>query len=480
MSCGFFVLFNSNSKLITRSFKLLSFAALFLFLFFFPSYLFSQTLNSKPSTRSSVEEPFTFPSNWGGTGLMEVPTARIMRKNSYRLGFGEVRPYRYYYGTISPFSRLEITGRITEEMGIPSGLVSQKNFKDKAIDFKYRILSEGKYMPALAVGIMDPHGTRIFPSQYIVAGKQIYPFDFTLGFGNGRFGRRPVIASSEDVRIEMITHPRQWLEDAQFFWGVQFVPSEKYALMLEYSPVKYHKQTGDPAQRKNFQEPVPSEYNFGLRYKPAKWAEIDLSYQRGNRFGVSLSTSFDIGKPLIPIYDPVYREKSFDMLNPIQGRLAKALHNSGFSDIGVAVIDGQLWIEAQNDKYFFTTRAIGVILKIVADINPEDVDEIHIILKENEIPAVELRTAKTDVIDLYAEKMTLREFLALSEINTAITETPDIPVERKSHYKYGIRPSFETFLNDPSGFFRYRIGADGWVSFQPWEGSSFILGLATY
>ncbi len=95
------------------------------------------------------------------------------------------------------------------------------NFKDKAIDLKYQFLSEGKYMPALAIGIMDPHGTRVYPSQYIVASKQIYPFDFTIGFGNGRFGKKPLTSSSEGVKIEIDNRYRRL--------------AERFAVLLGYS-----------------------------------------------------------------------------------------------------------------------------------------------------------------------------------------------------------------------------------------------------
>jgi hypothetical protein len=426
------------------------------------------------------DEPFIYPANWGGTGLMEIPTARIMREDSYRLGVSQVKPYRYYYGAISPLKGLEIDGRITEVLGVPSGLVNQKNYKDKAIDLKYQFLSEGKYMPAFAIGIMDPHGTRIYPSQYIVTSKQIYPFDFTVGFGNGRFGKKPLIASTEGVKIEIVTDPATWLKDSQFFWGIQFAPSEKYALMFEYSPIRYHEQTFDPARNKYFQEPVPSEYNFGLRYKPTKWSEIDLSYQRGNQVGINLSTAFDIGRPLIPIYDPLYREKPVDRQSPIEERLTKALNHSGFSNIGVAVIDNELWIEAQNDKYLYPARAIGVIIKILADVNPDNTDKIHIVLEENKIPVAELVTTRADVIDLYAEKMTLNEFISLSGFNPDISRIPHISIKHRKLFNYGIRPSFEAFLNDPSGFFRYRFGGFGWVSYHPWVGASFITGVAAY
>ncbi len=433
-----------------------------------------------PEDQTSIDEPFISPSNWGGTGLMEVPTARVMREDSYRLGIGQVRPYRYYYGAVSPLRGLEIDGRVTEVLGVPSGLVDQKNIKDKAVDFKYQFVTEGKYMPALAVGIMDPNGTRIYPSQYITASKQIFPFDFTLGFGNGRFGKKPLLSRTEKLKVEMITDTGDWLRDSEFFWGVQFAPSEKYSLMLEFSPIRFDEQTTDPAQSKNFREPVPSKYNFGIRIKPTKWADITLSYQRGEEFGINFSTAFDIGKPLVPIYDPIYRETPADRLNPLQIRITESLYHSGFSSIGVAVVDDQLWIEAQNEKYFYTIRALGIILRILADITPENINRIHIILKENEIPVFEFVTSNTDIRDLYTDKMTLYEFLRLSEFNAVVPDLPDIRDEHKKSLRYGIRPSLETFLNDPSGFFRYRLGVSGWINYQPWKGGSFITGLATY
>jgi len=412
---------------------------------------------------------------------MEIPTARVMRVNSYRIGASMVHPYRYYYGTISPLKGLEIDGRITEVLGI-QGLANPAygNFKDKAVDLKYQFLPEGKYMPALAIGIMDPHGTRIYPSQYIVASKQIYPFDFTLGFGNGRFGEKPVISKAEKFRVEMFTDTEDWLKDSQFFWGIQFAPSEKYALMLEYSPIRFDKQTTDPAQQKYFSNSVPSKFNYGIRFRPVNWAEIDLSYQRGNQFGASFSAAFDIGKPLIPIYDHIYRETPSDRLNPLEMRLTEVLHRSGFSDISVVLAGDDLHIEAQNEKYFYNAKALGIILKILAAVDPQNISRAHIVLKENDIPVVELITSKENIRDLYQEKMTIHEFAQLSKFNTSVEELPNLPGRHKKLLHYGIKPSLETFLNDPSGFFRYRLGMSGWVNYQPWEGASFIAGIATY
>jgi hypothetical protein len=440
-----------------------------LFLFFYPFM-----------TAFASDEPFTYPSNWGGTGLMEIPTARVIRENSYRIGISQIHPYRYYYGAVSPMKGLEINGRITEVIGVPALTSAYGNFKDKALDFKYQFIPEGKYMPAAALGIMDPHGTRVYPSQYVVISKQIYPFDFTIGFGNGRFGKIPLTSAGEGIKLEILSNTKSWLKDSQFFWGIQFALSEKYALMVEYNPIKYHKQTHDPAPSKYFREPVPSNYNFGFRWQPLKWTELDVSCQRGNQIGVNFSTAFNIGRPLIPIYDHPYKENPQEKLNPFSERLQKALSYSGFSDIGVLMEGNDLWIEAQNDTYFYNTKAIGVILRILSEITYENARNVHIILKENGIPLIEFRTTKADITDLYSEKLTLNEFFYLSEVKTDISETLDIPKWNKRLFRYGIKPSFQTFLNDPSGFFKYRFGISGWISYHPWQGTSFIAGFEGY
>ena len=428
----------------------------------------------------AADEPFTNPSNWGGTGLMEVPTARVIRENAYRIGYSQINPYRYYYGVISPLKGLEIGGRITEVMGVPgfSGSAGAQygNYKDKSLDFKYQLISEGKYMPAFAVGIMDPHGSRLYSSQYIALSKQIYPFDFTLGFGNGRFGKKPLPTQGEGIRVEMFQDTKQWLLDSQFFWGVEFAPSKKYAFMVEYSPIQYHKQTRDPAQNKYFNEPVPSNYNFGFRWKPLKWTEIGLSYQRGNQIGVNFSMNFDIGKPIIPIFDIPYKEASEDMLNPLNERITKALSKSGFSDIGIDIKNSDLWIEAQNDKYYYSARAVGMIFRSIEKIIPQDTEEVHIILKQNGIPMFEFITTGADIADLYADNLSIGEFFYLSKINTDITDTLNVTAKNRRLLSYGFKPSFQTFLNDPSGFLKFRLGLMGWIGCHPWKGASFVAG----
>jgi len=50
----------------------------------------------------------------------------------------------------------------------------------------------------------------------------------------------------------------------------------------------------------------------------------------------------------------------------------------------------------------------------------------------------------------------------------------------REYVRWGFMPSVQTFLNDPSGFFKARIGLQVWASAHPWKGSSFVAGLEGY
>ncbi|MCK9392644.1 MAG: YjbH domain-containing protein [Syntrophales bacterium] len=428
------------------------------------------------------DEPFVTPSNWGGTGLMETPTARVMKEGQFRFGVGLINPYRHYYGAISPFKGVEIDGRITEIIDVyTTGLPSSYGaYKDKIADIKYQFLPETKWFPALALGLNDPLGTRIYGSQFIVANKQIYPFDFSIGFGNGRYGRKQLGGSGDSFKAEIFEDPRGWLSDGLFFGGVQFAPTKWLTLMAEYNSIRYDQQTSDPAQPKYFTSPVPSQFNFGLRWKPYDWIEADLSYQRGQQVGVNVSMNFELGQPMLPVFDLPYKEKAELRRNPLAERLDRALKESGFTDIGIKTAGNDLWIEATNDKYYYSPKAVGVVLRILKDTLPPYIEKVHITFAEEGIPILSFVTSREDIAALYEEKLTLKEFLYVSQYRTDVYENLDVERKDRKYYHWGVMPAFRMFLNDPSGFFKYRLGFNEWVKVNPWKGSTLMAALEQY
>jgi hypothetical protein len=434
------------------------------------------------ATARAGDAPFTGPSNYGLTGLLEIPTARVMPENRYRLGVTQVHPYRFYYGTVGLFERIEVNGRATQVLGVPGfgDSAGYGDYKDKSVDAKFQLVKEGKYFPALSLVISDPTGTRIYASQSIVVSKQVYPFDFTLGMGNGRLGKQQLPASGEGFNVELFSNPRSWWLESLPFGGIQFTPTEWLTLMAEYSPLRYQAQTRDPAQPKYFQEPVPSKINAGIRVKPIRWAEIDASWQRGQEFGVSASVSFDIGRPILPIYDPPYREPEPLRKHPLADRIEIALHAIGFSDIGVEGDDFSLQIDAENDRYFFTPNAVEALLDAVAPMIPPKYDYLRIRIKENGIAVAEFIAATPALKELRNGEISKGRFFELSAFRTAYIGAPIPRTSYRRWYDWEIGPSFQAFLNDPSRFFSYRLGVSASLLTFPWAGGMTVLGVAAY
>ncbi|MHB1013094.1 MAG: YjbH domain-containing protein [Desulfobacteria bacterium] len=441
---------------------------------------------ARTRARPAGDEPFTGPNNFGVTGLLETPTARMMPENRYRLGVTQVRPYRYYFGTVGLFDRLEVNGRVTEIIGVKAFTnlpgSSYGNDRDKAVDAKFLLLKEGTFLPAVAVVISDPHGTRLYASQAIVASKRIRPFDVdvSLGLGNGRLGKAPLPAQGEGFKIEMFTDPGKWAREALPFGGIQYAPTPWLSLLAEYSPIRYDRQTTDPAQKKYFPTAVRSPFNFGARVKPLRWLEIGASWHRGNEIGVSASVAFDIGRPLVPIRDEPYLETVEASRAPLRDRIALALADSGFSDIAVSDGGVTMRVDAENDRYFFAPHAIEVLLATIAPFVPPSVEYVRVQLKENGIPVTEATVPASALSGAGGGFFLTDRIRAAAGFRSANFDAPIRPTTHRRWFDYSLKPSFEAFLNDPSGFFKYRVGLSGSFSAFPWRGGTALLGVEGY
>lgn len=176
------------------------------------------------------DRPFNHAANWGGTGLLEIPSARVLEDGVARVGYAQALPYRWIAGGMGVFPGLEISGRYTEISNIESGLGPDFGAnKDKAVDLKYQLLPESKWIPAIALGLHDLQGTKLFEAQYLAVNRQIYPLDFTFGVGTKRL--------------------------KGIFAGVEWAVTEKIHLLAEYSPIDYAE---DPISARGFRRaPIP-------------------------------------------------------------------------------------------------------------------------------------------------------------------------------------------------------------------------------
>jgi hypothetical protein len=227
------------------------------------------------------DRPFNNSANWGGTGLMEMPNARVLDDGVIRFGAAQAGSYRWYAGTMGVLPRLEFGGRFTEFLNYHLS-DEYGNNKDKAFDIKLQILKESKYIPAVAIGVNDFWGTRLFPSEYIAFSRQIYPLDITFGFGTKRLSGG---ASTFGV------------EDLGPFGGIEWNVTNRINLMAEYSPIEYEK---DPFATRNQTQKASSPVNVGIRAEILRGVDLGLSWQRGDTIGFMLHFNLKLGKSILP------------------------------------------------------------------------------------------------------------------------------------------------------------------------------------
>ncbi len=100
------------------------------------------------------------------------------------------------------FPWLEVVVRYTEAKQIPYQPTIDQTWKDKGIDFKFRLLEESDRIPALAIGFQDIGGTGSYASEYLVATKSQKNFNISLGLGWGRLAGE-----------EHISNPLSWISN---------------------------------------------------------------------------------------------------------------------------------------------------------------------------------------------------------------------------------------------------------------------------
>ena len=154
-------------------------------------------------TFSSIDDYFLYDvepssSNYGLTGILELPNARFMEEASLRFNFSSSYPNEYTSIVASPFTWMEASYRYAEiknEKYGPAAYSGNQSLKDKGFDIKFQLLEESFVKPSLALGFRDLAGTGLFSSEYIVASKKIRNLDISLGLGWGLLGLEDSISN---------------------------------------------------------------------------------------------------------------------------------------------------------------------------------------------------------------------------------------------------------------------------------------------
>jgi len=426
-------------------------------------------------------------SDFGGVGLLQTPTARMAREGEISLNYRDNDQYRYYSASIQLFPWLETTLRYTDvrtrRYSSVDAFSGDQSYKDKAFDLKLRLWEEGYWLPQVSVGARDIGGTGLFDGEYVVANKAWGPFDFSLGLGWGYLGtsgniKHPLCTWEQKYCYRDNSYNQAGSVDASqmfhgptaLFGGVEYqTPWQPLRLKLEYEGNTYQQDfAGKLPQR--------SKVNVGAIYRVADWADVNLSYERGNTwmFGFTLRNNFN---DLRPSYNdnarPQYRPQPQDAIiqhSVVANQLTLLKYNAGLADPKVQVQGDTLYVTGEQVKYRDSHEGIERANRIVMNDLPENIRTIRVTENRLNMPQV---TTETDVASLqrHLEGEPLGQETELVQKRV----TPIVPDSteqgwyiEKSSFDFHLDPVLNQSLGGPEGFYMYQLGvmatADWWLT----------------
>ncbi|MGI2072240.1 YjbH domain-containing protein [Shewanella baltica] len=252
-------------------------------------------------------------SDFGGVGLMQMPTGRMAPEGEFNFATSYNDDYQHFTASVQLFPWFETTVRYTQVQDLlyssDPNFSGNTKYTDKGIDFKVRLLEETNWLPETSFGVRDFGGTGLFDGEFIAATKRVGPLDFTLGIGWGYIGNSGNLTSDKkDLNYNCdrdtsyggkggtVDYQRWFKGCAALFGGVEYqTPWDPLRLKLEYDGNDY--QSDFPVVRGRDRNAMPqdSKFNYGLLYRFGDWGDLHLSYERGNTWtlGFSLQTNFN-------------------------------------------------------------------------------------------------------------------------------------------------------------------------------------------
>jgi hypothetical protein len=432
------------------------------------------------------------PNDWGITGLLQTPSARLPRAGQVSLSVNRVWPYTYVNLSMSPFDSVELGMRytnITNQMYGPS-IAGDQSYKDKSSEIKWRMLDETATRPAVAMGLRDPGGTGLFSGEYVVASKRWHDFDMSLGLGWGYLGARQNFANP--MRLFGSRFGTRQTENtgsggtAQTtplftgrtapFGGVQWqTPLSDLVLKVELDGNNYqHEPMGNDVGG------ARSPINWGLAWQKGPLG-FSLGFERGQRwlFGFSLSTDLtkmSRTKSSEPAAWPVNTPALLTPVPAVSQPVADALAaQTGWAVVGLRQ-EGDAWvIELDNAQGFSLPDRLDRGMAVVHQLAPEDIRSAHFVLMQHGVPISSRqidRATWADARDAWHGQAAVHTSVALPAPAKPMPE----PAASAASAALGRKPSgnidlgYQQSLGGPDGYL-YALNATAQGQKPLWQGA---------
>ncbi|MBB5608591.1 MULTISPECIES: YjbH domain-containing protein [unclassified Janthinobacterium] len=312
------------------------------------------------------------PNQGGQSGYINMPSAVVETDGTFSVGYSYNSPYGQTWVTSSILPFLQVTGRYVSITGIPAFGINDTGYgkgygryKDKVLDVKLRLWTEGDWMPSVAIGETDVFGTELFNGQYIVATK-------TFG-------------ASKNVEASL-GYARKRPDG--LFAGARWTPASlpRWSMVAEYDTTNYSRDylaSGSGAALRHKGPSLGLEYRWG-------WLALQAARSR-DQFSINASVSIPFGeREFIPkLFEPAYfvDDKNPPPLpskeewhrDPGYGAdLVNALVKQDYKNIRVEQEGNVLSLSLTNSRISNLGRAVGRAARTAVAFTPQGVTTLRI------------------------------------------------------------------------------------------------------
>ncbi|MBA5237981.1 YjbH domain-containing protein [Pectobacterium aroidearum] len=443
----------------------------------------AETENSRTATNSNMRfQPVgVSQSDFGGTGLLQMPTARMAKTGEFSLNYRDNDEYRRYSISLQLFDWLETTVRYTDIRTLlyskDPNFSGSQTYKDKAFDLKARLWQESYWMPDVSLGLRDIAGTGLFDSEYLVASKRMGPFDFTLGMGWGNMAESGNIKNPACSLKASFCTRTQNTETGQFevgnffhgtaalFGGIEYqTPWDPLRLKLEYDSNDYSSEAAGTIKQ-------DSPFNIGAVYRVGDVLDTTLSWQRGNTlmWGFTLRTNFNSLKPNYlddapPVYAPVQDGKGTNWQ-----LVSKELNDkAGFKDADIYADQKQVTIVADQTKYRDSEQATQRAATVLANHVPGSIDEYHIVQRSQRLPIASTEVDAKTFHQVQQAAVPLGQPEPETHRKEPVSDVrgQQVLLAQPDRLTYSLDPTLTQSFGGAESFYMYQIALKGNVDYR--------------
>ena len=369
---------------------------------------------------------------------------------------------------------------------------------DRSFDIRFRVLDENPagWRPAVTIGLQDFGGTGVYGAEYIVASRH---FGTTVaasaGIGWGRLGShdgfrnplsilsdrfddRPGTTGIEDTG--KIAFDRFFRGDAAFFFGLDWRPSDRLRLSLEYSSDAMQQEV----ERIGFDYKSP--VNIGLGYRFDNGAQLDIALLHGSTFSLGFSRILDPRRvrapsgyepgppPVLPGAAGAAASWGGQPDRSHRDQLAAALRRQGLTLEGVSVSGDTALVVISDPTWMVQAQGRGRAARVISAVLPAEITTIRIRSLLHGMPMQEITLTRADLEELEYAPDGAWQIRSRSQHKDAVIAgpgaMPDPEIRTVSPFSWRLRPYLEPSFFDPDNPLRFDTGAELTAEWSPLPG----------